>query len=39
MRRVFGINVSVLEIMGSGSLKQLGVLVAAKLAERIGASR
>ncbi|KAK3311877.1 polyketide synthase [Apodospora peruviana] len=35
LRRVFGIVVSVLEIMGSGSLIQLGGLVASKLGDKV----
>jgi aryl carrier-like protein len=36
LRRVFGIVISVLEIMGSGSLMQLGGVVGGKLAEKLG---
>ncbi|KAL2194238.1 polyketide synthase [Corynascus similis CBS 632.67] len=35
LRGVFGITISVLEIMGSGSLLQLGEIIAGKLAERL----
>ncbi|EAQ91853.1 hypothetical protein CHGG_00088 [Chaetomium globosum CBS 148.51] len=35
LRRVFGIVISVLEIMGSGSLIQVGEVVAGKLAEKL----
>jgi hypothetical protein len=35
LRQVFGIVISVLEIMGSGSLLQLGGLVVSKLAEKL----
>lgn len=35
LRRVFGIVISVLEIMGSGSLIQLGGVVGGKLAEKL----
>jgi len=33
-RQAFGLQISVLEIMGSGSLRQLGGVVAAKLNEK-----
>ncbi|KAK4150451.1 putative polyketide synthase [Chaetomidium leptoderma] len=35
LRRVFGIDISVLEIMGAGSLIQVGGLVAGKLTEKL----
>jgi aryl carrier-like protein len=38
-RQVFGLQISVLEIMGSGSLRQLGEVVAVKLGEKHGCSK
>ena len=37
-KQAFGMDISVLEIMGSGTLEQLGKVAAERMGERLGAS-